>query len=254
MLNAKCQMINCSEPATSTLNPIPCLMYTLTMQIIDKAIGLLAPQICLGCGVEGSVLCDDCILQYHEPVQPRCAGCHALSEDFRVCDKCRKWLPLKHIYIAGNYEGVSEQLVKSLKFEQKRQSAEPISKIMSKLTYDVGDNTVLCPVPTAPKRVRERGFDHALLISGELSSITGLHSKRLLRRKSNARQLGSSRKDRIVQVQGEFEVIDAEKIEGKNVLLVDDVMTTGATLSAVAKKLKDAGAKSVSAVIFAQKV
>lgn len=208
----------------------------------------------MGCGMEGSVLCHECIELYHEPVQPRCAGCHALSEDFRVCVKCRSWLPLHKIYIAGNYEGISEQMVKSLKFEQKRQTAEPMSVIMSKLLSNVGTKTILCPVPTAPKRVRERGFDHAKLISECLGKLVDLPTINLLRRKSNVRQLGSSRKDRIAQVQGEFEVINDEKVKDKTVLLVDDVMTTGATLSAVAKKLKDAGAKSVSAVIFAQKV
>jgi len=224
------------------------------MQIIDKAIGLLAPQICLGCGMEGSVLCDKCIELYHEPVQPRCAGCHALSEDFRVCVKCRSWLPLYKIYIGGNYEGVSEQLVKALKFEQKRQSAEPISLIISKLLNDIDPDTILCPVPTAPKRVRERGFDHAKLISERLGKLVDLPSMNLLRRKSNVRQLGSSRKQRIIQVLDEFEPIDESKIANQEILLVDDVMTTGATLSAVAQILKDSGAKRVSAVIFAQKV
>ena len=224
------------------------------MQIVDKAIGLLAPQICLGCGMEGSVLCDDCIEQYHEPVQPRCAGCHVLSGNFRVCEKCRIWLPLKKIYIGGNYEGVSEQLVKSLKFEQKRQSSEPISKIMLKLLDEITPDTILCPVPTAPIRVRERGFDHAKLISDGLGSLTGLGSKKLLRRKSNSRQLGSSRKQRTAQVLNEFEPIDKSQILGKKILLVDDVITTGATLSAVAQILKKAGAEQVSAVIFAQKI
>ncbi len=224
------------------------------MQIIDKAIGLLAPQICLGCGTEGSVLCNDCIELYHEPVQPRCAGCHSLSEDFRVCAACRKWLPLQRIYISGNFEGVSEQLVKSLKFEQKRQSTEPMSKIMSKLLDEITPDTILCPVPTAPKRVRERGFDHAQLISDGLGSLTSLRSKKLLRRRSNSRQLGSSRKQRIIQVLNEFEPIDQSEILGKKILLVDDVMTTGATLSAVAQILKKAGAEQVSAIIFAQKI
>jgi ComF family protein len=224
------------------------------MQIVDKVMGMLAPQVCLGCGMEGSVLCDSCIELYHEPVQPRCAGCHALSKDFRVCSKCRSWLPLSKIYVAGNYEGVSEQLVKALKFEQKRQSSEPISKIIANLLQEISKDTLLCPVPTAPKRVRERGFDHALLISKNLSSLIGFGSKILLRRKSNVRQLGSSRKQRITQVLDEFEVIDKSKIIGKNILLVDDVMTTGATLSAVAQILKSAGAKQVSATIFAQKI
>lgn len=224
------------------------------MQIVDKAIGLLAPQICLGCGTEGSVLCETCIGLYHEPIQSRCAGCHSLSDEFRICSKCRSWLPLSKVYICGNYEGVGKQLVKSLKFEQKRQSSEPISEIMSKLLLKINKNSILCPVPTAPKRVRERGFDHALLTSKNLSSLTGLETKTLLTRKSNTRQLGSSRKQRISQVMDEFELVKGAEILDKEIIIVDDVMTTGATLSAVAQILKKAGAKSVSAIIFAQKV
>jgi len=224
------------------------------MQAVDRLIGLLAPQVCLGCGSEGSVLCSECIELYLEPVQSRCAGCHVLTENFRVCSKCRTWLPLNNIFIAGNYEGVSEQLVKSLKFEHKRQASEPMAYIMSTVMGNLSPSTTLCPVPTAPKRVRERGFDHALLLSNSIALILDLNSNSFLRRKSNSRQLGSGRKARIAQIKGEFETVDETKIKDMSIILVDDVMTTGATLSATARTLKEAGAKSVSAIIFSQKI
>ncbi|MCA9323620.1 ComF family protein [Candidatus Saccharibacteria bacterium] len=116
------------------------------------------------------------------------------------------------------------------------------------------DGTLLCPIPTAPSRVRQRGFDHALHITKRLSRHTKVPYQQLLRRHTNVRQLGASRLNRIRQMEREFEAIKQGEIKGKHVILVDDVFTTGATLSAAAKVLRKAGARRVSAVVFAQKV
>jgi ComF family protein len=117
-----------------------------------------------------------------------------------------------------------------------------------------GEDVLLCPIPTAPSRMRQRGFDHAKLLSGQLSKLLKIKSEFLLRRCTNTRQVGASRSVRMKQTEEAYEITQETKIKGRNIVLVDDVMTTGATISATAKMLKQAGAKSVSAVIFAQKV
>lgn len=223
------------------------------MNVIDKMVGYLAPQSCFGCDKEGYVLCQSCIELYQEPTQPRCAGCRTLSENYKVCGRCRILLPLKSIYVTGNYEGINETLVKSLKFKFRRQASESISTMMAGLVVDADRNYIICPVPTAPSRIRQRGFDHAVLISKILSNKLSLPHQKLLARNSNTRQLGSSRKDRFEHMLNEFSVTNNQKLKGYSILLVDDVMTTGATLAAAAKTLKKAGAKSVSAIVFAQK-
>ena len=223
------------------------------MNIIDKVVGYLAPQTCFGCDKEGYVLCQSCIEQYQEPTQPRCAGCRTLSENYKVCDRCRSLLPLKSIYVTGNYEGINETLVKSLKFNFRRQASESMSTMMANLLVDFDHNYIVCPIPTAPSRIRQRGFDHAGLISKNLANSLSLPHQNLLARRSNVRQLGSSRKDRFEHMLNEFSGTDDQKVKGYSILLVDDVMTTGATLAAAAKTLKKAGAKSVSAIVFAQK-
>ncbi len=220
--------------------------------MLDQLLGLLAPHICLGCGSEGSVLCSSCTWQYHEPVQSRCASCHRLTEDFRVCQSCRSWLDLYAVYVCGVYEGIYEQLVKSLKFDLKRDAAKPMAQLMADLLHD--QDVVLCPVPTAPARVRNRGFDHALYITKELSRSTKLPYQQLLDRRSNVRQLGSSRKTRIRQMSEEFILKNAQAVMGKKIIIVDDVMTTGSTIAAISQVLKQGGAKRVSAVVFAQHV
>lgn len=219
----------------------------------DDIFGTLAPHLCLGCGVEGSVLCDVCIELGGEPVIPRCAGCHRLSAGFRTCKSCRAWLQPYAIIVTTSYEGIYEQLIKSLKFDAKRQAARPIAGLMAEMLPVDGDS-VLCPLPTAPARIRARGFDHTKLITKYLSDYSGLQRKEYLSRKSNTRQLGSTRSQRLKQMENEFFVKSGQQIADKNILLVDDVVTTGASLSAAAKELKRAGAKRVTAIVFAQKI
>jgi ComF family protein len=141
-----------------------------------------------------------------------------------------------------------------MKFDNKRQASESISKILSEAGVDIVENSVLCPVPTAPSRIRQRGFDHTLLITNQLSKTMDLKSHSLLRRSTNTRQFGATRANRLKQMENEFYLNPKFNVEGSDIVLIDDVMTTGATLSSCAKVLKKAGAKSVHALIFAQKV
>lgn len=223
------------------------------MSIADTIIGFVAPHTCIGCAKEGSVLCVSCTDMYFEPVQSRCVGCKTITEDFKVCTSCRSWLPLRSVYICGQYEGAVELLVRSLKFECQRAAAKAMAGIMTnQLTPQ--NETVLCPIPTAPARIRERGFDHALLIAKELSKQAGLPCQQMLRRHTNTRQLGASRSARIKQMKKEFEQVSRQEIDGKHIVLVDDVFTTGATIASAAKVLRQAGAKRVSAIVFSQKL
>lgn len=230
----------------------------LIMLSFDTIAGLIAPVECIGCGREGDVLCMSCQEVAGEPPAARCAGCKQLSTGWRTCTSCRSWLPLTHVIISNHYSGVYEDLVCEYKFQLRRQASQPMASMMADTAYGfMSKTTILCPMPTAPARIRSRGFDHAKLLTQEIAYLTHAKVTPLLSRNSNARQLGQNRSMRLKQMQHEFSA-DWSQIKklpkNAHIVLVDDVMTTGASLAAAAKTLRAAGAKNISAVVFAQAV
>ena len=112
---------------------------------------------------------------------------------------------------------------------------------------------IVTHVPTASKRIRQRGYDHAQLLARALVREHKLTYLPLLTRAGSARQVGSTRGTRLVQLSDAFRIIQTDRIRGASVLLVDDIVTTGGTLEAAARCLKQSGANQIDAVAFAQK-
>jgi ComF family protein len=226
------------------------------MNLVDKVINVVAPNQCVACGIEGQVLCGDCLLAAGSPLVPRCSGCKTLTEGSRTCSSCLSWLPVRAVYVATEYDGMYEKLLRAYKFDVRRQAVHPIAQMLSAAVPRFESPVTACPLPTAPARIRARGFDHANMLTKEFVSLRNdiTSTTHVLRRRTNSRQLGSSRAQRMQQMQDEFYVIDVNEVKGKTFLLVDDVVTTGASIAAAAKTLKQAGANRVYAAIFAQKV
>ncbi len=210
--------------------------------------------------MSGDVLCSQCLLVAGEPPASKCIGCSALTNNYRTCSSCVRWLRTYAVYAAAPYSGVYEQIVRALKFDVRRPAAAPMARMMAEVTPHLRGRVVVCPIPTAPARIRQRGFDHAKLLAQEYMKVLPKDAVNgewtlvdAVRRRSNVRQLGSSRSQRIKQMKQALYIHSSGDVKGATVLLVDDVVTTGASLSAAATLLKDAGAKRVYAVVFAQK-
>jgi ComF family protein len=112
---------------------------------------------------------------------------------------------------------------------------------------------LIVPVPLAPARLRTRGFNQAQLLAEQIESSVGASlAAGVLTRRDRPPQQTLSAADRLTNLQGVFSCRDAEVVQGKRILLVDDVITTGATVSACADTLAHAGAARVCALAFAR--
>lgn len=223
------------------------------MRIIEQLFSILAPYNCISCGREGALLCAWCLPDAFTPLPERCYRCHALSRDCKVCNKCRKLAPIGHVWVSVEYEGCAKQLVTSYKFARAKDVAELLAARLHETVPFLPEDTVVTFIPTATSRVRERGYDHAEVIAREFAAQRKLACLPLLHRMGQTRQVGSKRSQRIAQLAGAFRPRNVEHIKGAKILLIDDIVTTGASLAAASKVLKSAGAKSIDAAIFAQK-
>ena len=220
------------------------------MNLIERLISLLTPDDCLNCGLEGKILCRECAEQL-EQLPAICYGCGKLSRNCRPCPKCiNRWRP-EHVWFYAAYKDLAADLVQALKFEQKRATARAMAELLDERLPYFESAPLVTFVPTAPHRRRERGFDQAELIAKELAKLRGWHIATLLKRQKKVRQLGANRAIRRAQLKGAFRPTHQWLIKDNHILLVDDVVTTGATIEACAKTLLKAGAKQVDAAVFA---
>lgn len=143
-------------------------------------------------------------------------------------------------------------LVHALKYEGWRELAEPMGVAMAREVRR-SPRSVVVPVPTTPARIRRRGYNQAGLLAGVVARRLGVPCREALRRSSAPRsQTSLSPRARRENVRGAFAVADGVGLEGADIVLVDDVLTTGATASEAASTLALAGAASVSLVAFAR--
>lgn len=230
------------------------------MSFIEAAIGWLAPPLCLTCGDEGAVLCELCVAAEILPYGARCWNCGSMSERARTCPKCRTGSP-RFVWISTDYLATSRQLLSAYKFGHLRAAAPLLADLMVDTYWGFNDEEtakkndyLIVPIPTASSRRRERGFDHAGLLAKYISNKLGLDKANILGRIGQKRQVGAHRSERWLQAENSYFIKNDSGLKGRNLLLVDDVVTTGATLKAATKLLRQAGAGHVDALVFAKKL
>ena len=152
---------------------------------------------------------------------------------------------LLEIRALGLFEGELREAVIGLKYRNERRQARVLAGLMSSILPTSID--VITWAPTSAQRMRERGYDQAELLARHLSAFTGVPWSRLLRRLDGAGQTGRTRAQRLAAPR----FVAAPVAVGRNVCIVDDVVTTGATLSVAAVALFHAGVGRVSGACVA---
>jgi ComF family protein len=156
----------------------------------------------------------------------------------------------------GAYEGSLQEAIHRWKYEGKTTLTPFLGNWMVEGLHRYWDPNrfdLLIPVPLHPQRLRERGFNQALLLVKEVSRQTGIpYRKRLLRKvRPTTPQVNLSGVEREKAVRGSFHMIRKEEVKGKSILLVDDVYTTGATVNECARVLLTAGAERIDVITLA---
>lgn len=217
--------------------------------ILEKIVAIIAPHRCLSCGIEDNIWCETCRLAEHIPMPPACLVCGAPNADWAVCMPCGRASGLNYIWAAGKYDGEVAKIVQLLKFERVRAAHEPLGQMMLGILPH-GDWLVV-PVPTAPARIRQRGYDQSVLLARYIATARKNVFSPALMRVQDGRQVGKNRMQRQKQSTQMFCMARGRNVRGAKVLLVDDVCTTASTLSAAAHVLRAAGAGEVCAVVAA---
>lgn len=211
---------------------------------------LVLPTTCASCGLPGADLCATCAQQITGPAQIACRRCgHPWPLSVPSCPECPP--RIDRVRHAAAYCGPVPALVRAFKDGRRRRIGRLLAdRVADALTAPSG---VLVPVPSAADRLRERGFNPAGEIARHLAHAWDVEVRDAVRRQGEHReQRGAAATARIRQVRGVF--VAAPCADWPPVTIVDDVMTTGATLAACALALRRAGATHVEAVVTARVV
>jgi len=221
-------------------------------------LNLLFPLKCLGCRVEGAWLCRNCFSQIKQTEQQYCPVCKRTARDFgAVCRFCKNKTSLDGVFVAADDKsGRLKKLIHQFKYNFITEVENDLTRILLSSflkEYLTSEDLVLVPIPLHKKRMRYRGFNQAEILASSVSFSTNIpcESGMITRQKHTTPQMKLKRAERLDNLRNAFEVI--QKIPpDKEILLVDDVITTGSTLEECARILKAHGAKRVWGLVLSR--
>jgi ComF family protein len=247
MADAKARSTASRDPASGWLG----WMRRAGRQLLD----LLYPPRCPGCGRVGVLFCDACRWSIQAYPAATCIRCAQPLLVRGLCAGCAAdCSPLDSVIAATVFAHPIRPAIHEFKYEGVRDLARPLAEWLYAAwrLYSLQADLIV-PVPLHPKREAERGYNQAALLARELSAFTGVPvaPAELVRTVRTRPQVGLSREQRRANISGAFRC--AGKVTDLQIVLVDDVCTTGATLEACAGELRAAGAARVQGLVVARR-
>lgn len=224
---------------------------------ISVLLDLVFPPHCVVCGAMGSWLCVRCIQNIAVLEPPWCPHCGRSVSSAGLCRVCQNASShLVGMRSVSAHVAPLREAVHALKYNGMRVLAEPLGEILADYwRLAVLPSSIVVPVPLHEARLRQRGYNQSFLLAQSFAARVSLpvDSRALVRRRNTRCQVELSSAERRVNVAGAF-WCRSGALAGERVLLIDDVLTTGATLEACASALLDAGAKEVWALTLTRAV
>lgn len=230
-------------------------LYQTIKDVYSCLLELLLPKpsYCNGCGrqlvqVTAYQLCSICETHIHF----HGTTAVATGASVEIADTVMAAAPFP-ILVAVEYEGLAKELVYKLKYKDKRECAITMAAYMKTQIANMAEYDCIVPVPISAVKRKKRGYNHMELVACELHEITGIQvSCCLLRVKDTKPQVLFNEGERWYNVKGCFRC--NERLDGQRVLLVDDLISTGATAFYCREQLLSAGARSVTPIAFARSI
>ncbi|MDO5044331.1 MAG: phosphoribosyltransferase family protein [Coriobacteriia bacterium] len=222
----------------------------------DALLELFWPTRCVLCNRSGYVLCPFCKskLSFINP-KYACKFCGA-PFGYLSCTACKKDWEIDFVVCALSFDEGAGEVVKSYKDKRERRLKDFIASSLYEAylaaSLDEYKFDWLCYVPASKQAMQKRGFDHMKQVALQLQEYLAIPCAPLLKKDKRKDQRRLSRKDRSANMQAAFSLDEQFDLRGASILLIDDVITSGATIREASLALKAAGAKRVVALAFAR--
>ena len=215
----------------------------------------LFPPVCPGCGRLGYPICPHCRADIVPIPGSDCRICNRQLDFADICGRCNAGRhSLERVYAAAVYSGPVRDAITRFKYNNHRFLADALGELLARrIRGEAFDSFLVAPVPLHRNRRKSRGYNQSALLGRRVSERLGLRYEPngLERVRDTDPQVGRNLKQRLANVKGAFGP-GAADLNGKDILLIDDLSTTGATLEACAKAARNAGAASVTAAVVAR--
>ena len=222
------------------------LLYFAAHEVFGSVIDFIFPPACPVCGGAFNardIICPDCIDAITE-----CSNSYIPPE--------RNLTHVDNISILLPYDSICRTLIHALKYHGMKSTGQVLGKLMAKKTMkdcSPAENSCIVPVPLHPSKLKERGYNQSERLAEGFASFTGFEvcDNLLSRTKHTGTQTALDHEQRALNVRNAFRYSGEKSLSGRPVIIIDDVMTTGSTISECAKALRDGGAGEILVSVVA---
>jgi len=257
----------CKETAARGIEAAARFLKPIKKILRDGLLSLFFPSICPSCkryikDFTHVYICEKCFNDIKPVPDPHCEICQKPLDTGATltCRECRdRKNYFSYTMAAGAYQGALKEMIHFYKFNKKKRLYKMLSEIMlDNIHHEVFEGIdIIVPAPLSRKSLEEREYNQTELIASYLSYKLGIPAANLvIKTKETERQSSLEREKRLTNLKGAFDIKKEfiDKVEGRNILVVDDVYTTGSTINEIARTLVLAGAEEVRAVTVARAV